>query len=67
MQCSGGAGGVCSVAMGEAAKLVPVVGHIFAGASSFLSVRWLGRQTVMKAREASEKVYGLLLDPHITG
>jgi hypothetical protein len=53
--------------MGEAAKLVPVVGHIFAGASSFLSVRWLGRQTVMKAREASEKVYGLLLDPHITG
>jgi len=53
---------VCSAAVGEAAKLIPVVGHLFAGASTFLSVRWLGLQVVVKAKEASNNVYGVLLE-----
>mmetsp|Transcript_32606 Transcript_32606/g.65049 ORF Transcript_32606/g.65049 Transcript_32606/m.65049 type:complete len:101 (+) Transcript_32606:331-633(+) len=60
-QCGGG-GAACSAAVGEAAKLIPVVGHLFAGASTFLSVRWLGLQVVAKAKEASNNVYGVLLE-----
>ena len=46
-------GAVCSA---EAAKLVPIVGNIFSGVSTFVLVRWLGLHVVEDARKSAEKL-----------
>jgi hypothetical protein len=59
-QCAGTGGVACGAAMSEASKMIPVVGAVFSGVTTFLSVRYIGLQVITAAAEASSKIYTIL-------
>jgi energy-coupling factor transporter ATP-binding protein EcfA2 len=59
-QCAGTGGAACGAAMAEVSKFIPVVGAVFSGASTFLSVRYIGLQVITAAEEASSRIYTII-------
>ena len=53
-QCASTGGVACGAVMSEASKVIPVVGAVFSGVTTFLSVRYIGLQVIAAAAEASE-------------
>jgi len=59
-QCAGTGGAACGAAMAEVSKFIPVVGAVFSGVSTFLSVRFIGIQVITAAEEASSRIYTII-------
>lgn len=52
------------VVVKEAMKFVPMVGGIFAAASEFWFIRWLGFHVTKKAKEAAEMIQSAILEDY---